>query len=212
MTEMVYGSVPVSKGEPILPKWWRTVDKWTLMSVMLLFSIGILLGLAASPPLAEKNGFAPFHYVQRQAVFGGMALIAMFVTSMMSPILVRRLAVLGFIAAFIAVALLPVFGTDFPIIKRKYPVIEKYSNGQFFRLLDCIEDNKGWLLLNPYKCKKNRDRILKMWRPLAKRFNKMKIRPSPCESATNFKNGKKLKGNNKKYWIVKNGKWYPCSK
>ena len=113
MTEMVYGSVPVSKGEPILPKWWRTVDKWTLMSVMLLFSIGILLGLAASPPLAEKNGFAPFHYVQRQAVFGGMALIAMFVTSMTSPILVRRLAVLGFIAAFIAVALLPVFGTDF---------------------------------------------------------------------------------------------------
>jgi cell division protein FtsW len=113
MTEMVYGSVPVSKGEPILPKWWRTVDKWILMSVMLLFSIGILLGLAASPPLAEKNGFAPFHYVQRQAVFGGMALIAMFVTSMMSPILVRRLAVLGFIAAFIAVALLPLFGTDF---------------------------------------------------------------------------------------------------
>ena len=113
MTEMVYGSVPVSKGEPILPKWWRTVDKWTLMSVMLLFSIGILLGLAASPPLAEKNGFAPFHYVQRQAVFGGMALIAMFVTSMMSPILVRRLAVLGFIAAFVAVALLPLFGTDF---------------------------------------------------------------------------------------------------
>ena len=113
MTEMVYGSVPVSKGEPILPKWWRTVDKWILMSVMLLFSIGILLGLAASPPLAEKNGFAPFHYVQRQAAFGGMALIAMFVTSMMSPILVRRLAVLGFIAAFIAVALLPLFGTDF---------------------------------------------------------------------------------------------------
>jgi len=113
MTEMVYGSVPVSRGEPILSKWWRTVDKWTLMSVMLLFSVGILLGLAASPPLAEKNGFAPFHYVQRQAVFGGMALTAMFVTSMMSPILVRRLAVLGFIAAFIAVALLPVFGTDF---------------------------------------------------------------------------------------------------
>lgn len=113
MTEMVYGSLPVSKGEPILPKWWRTVDKWTLMSVMLLFSIGILLGLAASPPLAEKNGFAPFHYVQKQSVFGGMALIAMFVTSMMSPTLVRRLGVLGFGVAFVAVALLPFFGTDF---------------------------------------------------------------------------------------------------
>ena len=47
-----------------------------------------------------------------KAVFGGMALIAMFVTSMMSPILVRRLACWVYLA-FIAVALLPVFGTDF---------------------------------------------------------------------------------------------------
>lgn len=95
------------------------------------------------------------------------------------------------------------------ILKRKYPIIEKYSFDQEFNLDQCIKDGKGWLLLNPYKNKKNRDRILKMWRPLAKRFNKMKIRPSPCESATNFKSGKKLKGNNKKYWIVKKGKWYP---
>ena len=70
-------------------------------------------GSCSLASLGRENGFAPFHYVQRQAVFGGMALIAMFVTSMMSPILVRRLAVLGFVAAFIAVALLPVFGTDF---------------------------------------------------------------------------------------------------
>ncbi|MBF52509.1 MAG: cell division protein FtsW, partial [Confluentimicrobium sp.] len=54
-----------------------------------------------------------FHYVQRQAVFGGLALVAMFITSMMSPSLVRRLAVLGFAVAFVGIALLPVFGTDF---------------------------------------------------------------------------------------------------
>ena len=45
----------------------------------------MLLGLAASPPLADTNGSQPFYYVQRQAFFGGMALIAMFVHSMMSP-------------------------------------------------------------------------------------------------------------------------------
>ncbi|MEM6589531.1 MAG: putative lipid II flippase FtsW [Pseudomonadota bacterium] len=113
MTEMVYGAVPQRDGEPVLPKWWRTIDKWSMTCVLILFCIGILLGLAASPPLAEKNGFDPFHYVQRQAVFGGMALTAMFITSMMSPQLVRRLAVLGFIAAFAALAMLPFFGTDF---------------------------------------------------------------------------------------------------
>ncbi|WP_417606127.1 putative lipid II flippase FtsW [Primorskyibacter flagellatus] len=113
MTEMVYGSVPVRDGEPILPKWWRTVDRWSMSCILMLFGVGILLGLAASPPLAAKNGFDPFHYVQRQAFFGGLALTAMFLTSMMSPVLVRRLAVLGFLVAFVALAFLPFFGTDF---------------------------------------------------------------------------------------------------
>lgn len=113
MTDMVYGAVPERGGEPILPKWWRTLDKWSMSCVLILFGIGLLLGLAASPPLAARNGFDPFHYVQRQAFFGGLAIVAMLLTSMMSPTLVRRLAVLGFLGAFVSLALLPVFGTDF---------------------------------------------------------------------------------------------------
>ncbi|PUB18824.1 putative lipid II flippase FtsW [Yoonia sediminilitoris] len=113
MTEMVYGAAPVHSGDPVLPRWWRTIDKWTLSCILVLFGIGLLLGLASSPPLAAKNGLEPFHYVTRQAVFGGMAMVVMFVVSMMSPTLVRRLAVLGFLAAFVALAFLPVLGTDF---------------------------------------------------------------------------------------------------
>ena len=113
MTEMVYGAVPVRDGEPVLPKWWRTVDRWSLSCILMLFAIGLLLGLAASPPLAEKNNFAAFHYVQRQAAFGMMAMVALLLTSMMSPVVVRRLAVLGFLVAFVGLALLPFFGTDF---------------------------------------------------------------------------------------------------
>ena len=113
MTEMVYGSVPVRNVEPVLPKWWRTIDRWSMSCILILFGIGLLLGFAASPPLASKNGLAPFHYVERQAMFGGVALVVMFLTSMMSPLLVRRLAVIGFIAAFISLLGLPFFGTDF---------------------------------------------------------------------------------------------------
>lgn len=113
MTAMVHGSTPVREGEPVLPKWWRTLDKLTVSCILILFGIGLLLGFAASPPLAEKNGFQPFHYVERQAFFGGLALLVMFVTSMMSPQLVRRLAVIGFVCALIAVLGLPFFGTDF---------------------------------------------------------------------------------------------------
>lgn len=113
MTEMVYGAIPAQSGDPILPRWWRTIDKWSVSCILILFGIGILLGLAASPPLAERNGLGHFHYVQRQLVFGVVALVTLFATTMMTPQMVRRLGVLGFIAAMVAVMLLPVLGTDF---------------------------------------------------------------------------------------------------
>jgi len=113
MTEMVFGTVAAKPGEPLLPRWWRTIDRWTLAAVIGLFLIGLMLGFAASPPLAQRNGLEPFHYVSRQMVFGGVALVAMVIVSMLSPTQVRRLAVLGFIVSVAAVALLPFLGTDF---------------------------------------------------------------------------------------------------
>ncbi len=113
MSEMVYGPGATLRGEPILPRWWSSVDKLVIASVLLLFGVGLLLGLAASPPLAAKNGLAPFHYVARQAFFGSVACAMMIITSMMSPLLVRRLGVIGFILTFASLVALPFFGTDF---------------------------------------------------------------------------------------------------
>ncbi|WP_309666937.1 putative peptidoglycan glycosyltransferase FtsW [Tabrizicola sp.] len=113
MTEMVYGSNPVRVTEPVLPRWWRTIDKWTLTSVFVMFGIGLLLALAASVPLATRNGLEPYYYVQRQAFFGGVALTVMIAISMMSPDMVRRIGVLGFAVSMVALMLLPVLGTDF---------------------------------------------------------------------------------------------------
>ena len=113
MTEMVFGTTPVRAGDPILPRWWRTVDRWSLACVLGLFAIGLLLGLAASVPLAEKNGLPQFYYVIRQAVFGGMALVALVVVSTFSPRMVRRIGVAGFAAAILVVMVLPLVGTDF---------------------------------------------------------------------------------------------------
>lgn len=113
MTEMVYGSMPGRVTEPVLPRWWRTIDRWSLAAAFALFAIGLLLGLAASVPLAQRNGLAPFYYVQRQAFFGGVALAVMLVLSMAPPAMVRRLGVLLAFAAFAALAGLPFLGTDF---------------------------------------------------------------------------------------------------
>ena len=113
MTEMAYGSVGTVDGEAVLSRWWRTLDKSVLTAVLILFSIGLLLCLASSPPLAEKNGLAPFHYVYRQAIFGSLALFSKVVFSMLPSKAIRRLGVIGFLLCFVALGLLPFFGTDF---------------------------------------------------------------------------------------------------
>lgn len=113
MTEMVFGTAPARAGDPVLPRWWRTIDRVTLTLIFALFGVGLLLGLAASVPLAEKNGLPPYYYVTRQAFFGFMALLAMVGFSMMPVAMVRRLGILGFAVAFVALALLPFLGTDY---------------------------------------------------------------------------------------------------
>lgn len=113
MTEMVHGAIPVTRGEPLIPKWWRTIDRWTLVCTIGLFAIGLLLGLAASPPLAQRNGLPAFYYVQREAMFGALGVIALVVSSMLTPQQVRRAGVVAFGVAFVALLLLPVFGTNF---------------------------------------------------------------------------------------------------
>ena len=113
MTEIVYGSVISEKREPIMVHWWHTVDRVSLSFVLGLFGIGVLLGLAASPPLAAKNGYMPLHYVNRQLAFGVLAITVMFLFSMLSPKMIRRIGVIGFLLSFIALAFLPIFGTDF---------------------------------------------------------------------------------------------------
>jgi cell division protein FtsW len=113
MTEMVYGTVKHSSAEPSLSKWMHSIDRWSILCVLALFGIGLLLGLSSSPPLAAKNEYPPFYYVYKQVVFGSLAISCMFIFSTLSKTSVRRFAVLFFLATFVALALLPVFGTDF---------------------------------------------------------------------------------------------------
>jgi cell division protein FtsW len=112
MTEMVYGSIPRSAVDPILPRWWRSVDKVSLLAVFVLFGIGILLGFAASVPLAERNDLPPYTYVTRQIILGSFGMGLMVALSMANTAQVRRLGVLGFVCAALALLALPIIGTD----------------------------------------------------------------------------------------------------
>ncbi len=43
MTDMVFGGVAAQpQSEPILTRWWRTVDKWTVAAVLALMVVGLV--------------------------------------------------------------------------------------------------------------------------------------------------------------------------
>ena len=114
MTELTFRAVAAGRSEnSVVGDWWHTVDRWTLGAVLVLFVLGLVLGLAASPPLAYKNDLWTYHYVVRQAVFVVMALGLIATISKFSVTMIRRLGVVLFVGALVATMALPWLGTDF---------------------------------------------------------------------------------------------------
>lgn len=79
-----------------IAEWWWTIDKSLLAALILLMLVGILLSFAASPPVAERLGLGPWHFIIRQAIFAALALPVMLVTSFLGhrPARIAALAVL----------------------------------------------------------------------------------------------------------------------
>jgi cell division protein FtsW len=96
----------------VVGRWWWTVDRWSLAALALLIGVGILLVLAASPAVAERIGTNSFYFIQRQAIYLPIALVVMFSVSLLSPRDVRRLAVLGFLASILLLAVTPWLGAE----------------------------------------------------------------------------------------------------
>ena len=113
MTEMVYGAHAPQEKDSGLSAWWQSVDRLSIAAVVALFLIGMLLALAASPPLAIDQGKPRFFYVERQAVFGVLGLGVMVFVSTFSVKTARRMAVRGFFIVLLGLALLPWQGTDY---------------------------------------------------------------------------------------------------
>ena len=97
----------------VLGNWWQSIDKLMLGAVLVLFAVGMVLGLAASPPLAEKNDLWTYHYVARHTVFAILAIGCILFLSMTSRLAIRRGGIVLFLIAFAATMALPWLGTDF---------------------------------------------------------------------------------------------------
>jgi len=93
-------------------EWWWTVDRLMLAAVGALMLGGIVLCLAASPPVAARLGLDPFHFVNRQISYLIPAIAVMLAVSFLQPDQIRRLSLLVFAVSLVLVALTPFLGAE----------------------------------------------------------------------------------------------------
>src|SRR5215510_12868154 len=92
--------------------WWWTVDRLMLGAFAALMLGGIVLCLAASPPVAARIGLDPFHFVNRQVLFLIPAALVLIAASFLSPREIRKVALVVFAVSLVLTALTPYFGGE----------------------------------------------------------------------------------------------------
>ena len=99
-------------------EWWWTVDRLTLAAVGALMLAGVVLSLAASPPVAGRLGLDPFYFVNRHILFLFPSIAIMLAVSFLSPQQIRRLSIVVFVISVAMVAATPHFGAEIKGAKR----------------------------------------------------------------------------------------------
>lgn len=96
----------------VLSRWWWTIDRLTLVSVIIIAALGAILVLAASPAVANRIGLENFHFVRRHFVFLPLGLMVMVATSMLTPRAVRRFALVVFASSLLAMVAVLFLGVE----------------------------------------------------------------------------------------------------
>jgi cell division protein FtsW len=101
-----------------LSDWWWTVDKPLLGAILVLMLSGVILSLAASPPVATRIGLDPFHFFSRHVLFLLPAFIVLVGVSFLSPRQIRRTALIVFALSIALIVATLLFGPEVKGSKR----------------------------------------------------------------------------------------------
>ena len=96
----------------LLARWWFTVDRPLLSATLLLMAVGVLVSMAASPPVASRIGLEPYHFVKSQLFYLSLAVITLFVISFFTRAWVKRAALVGFAGSMLLMWLALKFGPE----------------------------------------------------------------------------------------------------
>jgi cell division protein FtsW len=92
--------------------WWWTVDRLTLGAMLGLMLAGIVLCLAASPPVAARLGLEPFYFVNRHILLLVPAIALLLAASFLSPRHIRRISLVVFAISLVLVFMTLIYGAE----------------------------------------------------------------------------------------------------
>jgi len=95
-----------------LSEWWWTVDRPLLGAIIALMLSGVVLSLAASPPVATRIGLDPFHFFNHHVLFLLPAFVVLIGVSFLSPRQIRRGAMIVFAVSIALIALTLLVGPE----------------------------------------------------------------------------------------------------
>jgi cell division protein FtsW len=101
-----------------LSEWWWTVDRLLLAAIVALMLAGVILSLAASPPVATRIGLDPFHFFNRHILFLVPSVIVLIGVSFMSPRQIRRSALIVLAISVVLILATLVIGPEVKGAKR----------------------------------------------------------------------------------------------
>ncbi len=107
-----------SKRGSIIGSWIATIDRYMLSAIVITIIFSIIMVTTASPAVAERIGLPTFYFIQRQLVFLFIGLMVMLSISFFSFDLVRKFALMGFIAFIILMILVLFIGEEIKGAKR----------------------------------------------------------------------------------------------
>lgn len=96
----------------LLGRWWWSVDRWVLFTIILLVAFGAVLSLTASPAVSTRLGLGTFGLAKRHLLLlpaAGTLLLAM---SLASPRWVRRISVFGLLGSLLLLVAVLFFGNE----------------------------------------------------------------------------------------------------
>lgn len=101
-----------------LGRWWWTVDRWSLLALLILISVGVILSFAASPPAADRLNLGGFYFVKRHLLMLIPSVCIIILVSLLTSKQIRRLASFIFLLNLLLMIATYFYGTEIKGAKR----------------------------------------------------------------------------------------------